>query len=328
MRCRFALGMSIVLTALGLAPAAYAQAQAEAEFPNRPIRILVGFTAGSASDLTARLVGDQMSQVLKQPVIIVNRPGAGATIAGAEAARAPNDGYTLFLGSSAIAASMSFMRDLKFDMKNDFVPITPINSVPLILVVDPSLGVKSVAELVALAKAKPGEVTYGSPGVGTGTHLGAELFAVRASVKIRGVSYRGTPEAITDVIAGRVSFIISPSSAVMGHVQDRRLVALATAGAKRTSVAPNLPTMMEAGVPDFDISTWFGLMAPVGTNKLVVSILAKSVNAALNSDQVKSGFKKQGFDALGGSPEEFAEFLDRELKNWAAAAEAAGVRVR
>lgn len=326
MRCHSALRMSIVLTAIALAPAAYAQA--EAEFPNRPIRILVGFTAGSASDLTARLVGDQMSPVLKQPVIIVNRPGAGATIAGTEAARAPNDGYTLFLGSSAIAASMSFMRDLKFDMKKDFVPITPINNVPLILVVSPSLGVKSVAELVALAKAKPGEITYGSPGVGTGTHLGAELFAVRAGIKIRGVSYRGSPEAITDVIAGRVSFIISPSSAVMGHVQGGRLVALATAGAKRASVAPNLPTMMESGVPDFDISTWFGLMAPAGTNKSVVSTLAKAVNAALNSDQVKSGFKKQGFDTLGGSPEEFAKFLDRELKNWAAAAEAAGVRVR
>jgi tripartite-type tricarboxylate transporter receptor subunit TctC len=321
------LRVAIALASLALTSVT-AQAQAAADFPNRPVRILVGFTAGSASDLTARLVGDQMSPVLKQPVVIVNRPGAGATIAGTEAARSPNDGYTLFLTSSAIAASMSFMRDLKFDMKKDFEAITPVNNVPLMLVVSPSLGVKSVAELIALAKAKPGELTYGSPGVGTGTHLGAELFAVRTGIKIRGVSYRGSPEAITDVIAGRVSFIISPSSAVMGHVQGKRLIALATAGAKRASVAPNLPTMMEAGVPDFDISTWFGLVAPAGTPKPIVDKLAKAVNAALNSDQVKAGFKKQGFDALGGSPEEFAKFIDRELKNWAAAAEAAGVRVR
>lgn len=193
------------------------------------------------------------------------------------------------------------------------------------MVVNPSLGVKNVKELVALAKAKPGELTYGTPGIGTGTHLGAELFALRGGLKIRQVSYKGTPEAIADVIAGRVTFIISPSSTVMGHVQGGRLLALAAAGAKRPGIAPDLPTMMEQGVPDFDISTWFGLVAPAGTPKPIVNKLAKAANDALNSDEVKDGFKKLGFDSIGGSPEEFAEFIDRELVKWADAAKAAGL---
>jgi tripartite-type tricarboxylate transporter receptor subunit TctC len=309
------------MAALAFAPAA----QAQSDYPNRPVQLLVGFTAGSASDLTARVVADSMKKFLGQPVVVLNRPGAGATIAATEAARAPNDGYTLFLTSSAIAASMAFRPELKFDMKKDFEAITPINNVPLILVVNPSLGVKNVKELVALAKAKPGELTYGTPGIGTGTHLGAELFALRAGLKIRQVSYKGTPEAIADVIAGRVTFIISPSSTVMGHVQGGRLVALAAAGAKRPGIAPDLPTMMEQGVPDFDISTWFGLVAPAGTPKPIVNKLAKAANDALNSDEVKAGFKKLGFDSIGGSPEEFAEFIDRELVKWADAAKAAGL---
>jgi tripartite-type tricarboxylate transporter receptor subunit TctC len=310
-----------VLAAFAFATAA----QAQSDYPNRPVQVLVGFTAGSASDLTARVVAEGMKKSLGQTIVVLNRPGAGATIAATEAARAANDGYTLFLTSSAIAASMAFRPELKFDMKKDFEAITPINNVPLIMVVNPSLGVKNVKELVALAKSKPGELTYGSPGIGTGTHLGAELFALRAGLKIRQVSYKGTPEAIADVLAGRISFIISPSSTVMGHVQAGRLLALAAAGAKRPGIAPDLPTMMEQGVPDFDVSTWFGLVAPAGTPKPIIAKLAKATNDALQSDEVKAGFKKLGYDSIGGSPEEFAKFIDRELVNWAVAAKAAGL---
>ena len=315
------LRMIAVLAIFAFAPAARAQS----EYPTRPVQILVGFTAGSASDLTARFIADGMTKALGQRVIVLNRPGAGATIAATEAARAANDGYTLFLTSSAIAASVAFRSDLKFDMKKDFAAITPINNVPLILVVSPSLGVKNIKELVALAKAKPDELTYGSPGIGTGTHLGAELFALRAGLKIRQVSYKGTPEAIADVMGGRVSFIISPASTVIGHLQGGRLLALASAGAKRAGVVPDLPTMMEQGVPDFDVSTWFGLVAPAETPKPIVNKLAKAANDALRSDEVKDGFKKLGFDPIGGSPEEFDKFLDRELVKWADAAKAAGL---
>lgn len=310
-----------VLATFALAPAAHAQS----DYPKRPVQILVGFTAGSASDLTARFVAGGMSRVLGQQVVVLNRPGAGATIAATEAARSANDGYTLFLTSSAIAASVAFRSDLKFDMKKDFAAITPINNVPLILVVSPSLGVKNIKELVALARAKPDELTYGSPGIGTGTHLGAELLALRAGLKIRQVSYKGTPEAIADVIAGRVSFIISPASTVMGHLQGGRLLALALAGAKRASVMPDLPTMMEQGVPDFDVSTWFGLVAPAGTPRPIINRLASAANDALRSDEVRDGFKKLGFDPIGGSPEEFEKFIDRELVKWADAAKAAGL---
>jgi tripartite-type tricarboxylate transporter receptor subunit TctC len=312
----------VVLAALSLTAAA---AQAQADYPNRTIRILVGFTPGSASDLTARLIASDMSKTLGQQVIIENKPGAGATIAATEAARSPNDGYTLFLTSSAIAANAAFM-NLKFDMKKDFAAIAPVNEVPLILAVNPSLGVKSVGDLVKLAKSKPGELTYGSPGVGTGSHLGPELFNVRAGVKIRQVSYRGSPEAVNDVLAGRTSLIFSPSAVVLPHVQAGRLVALASGGTKRAGVTPNLPTMMESGVPDFDVSTWFGLVAPAGTPKPIVDKLAQAVNAALKSEGVRAGFKTQGFDSLGGSPEEFEKFIDRELKKWAAAAAAAGLK--
>jgi tripartite-type tricarboxylate transporter receptor subunit TctC len=310
-----------IAAALTFAVAAYAQTN----YPTRTIRILVGFTPGSASDLTARLVASDMSKTLGQQVIIENKPGAGATIAATEAARAPNDGYTLFLTSSAIAANAAFM-NLKFDMKKDFAAIAPVNEVPLILAVNPSLGVKTVGDLVKLAKSKPGELTYGSPGVGTGSHLGPELFNVRAGVKIRQVSYRGSPEAVNDVLAGRTSLIFSPSAVVLPHVQGGRLVALASGGTRRAGVTPNLPTMMESGVPDFDVSTWFGLVAPAGTPKPIVDKLAQAVNAALKSEGVRAGFKAQGFDALGGSPEEFEAFIDRELKKWAAAAAAAGLK--
>jgi tripartite-type tricarboxylate transporter receptor subunit TctC len=319
---RITLRAIAVSAALVFAGAAHAQT----DYPSRTIRILVGFTAGSASDLTARLVASQMSKTLGQQVIIENKPGAGATIAATEAARASNDGYTLFLTSSAIAANVAFMPNLKFDMKKDFAPIASINDVPIILAVNPSLGVKSVGDLVKLAKSKPGELTYGSPGVGTGSHLGAELFNVRAGIKVRQVSYRGSPEAVNDVLAGRTSLIFSPSAVVLPHVQGGRLVALASGGTKRAGVTPNLPTMMESGVPDFDVSTWFGLVAPAGTPKPIVDKLAQAVNAALKSEGVRAGFKAQGFDTLGGSPEEFEKFIDRELKKWAAAAAAAGLK--
>lgn len=309
------------VVALTCAAAAYAQTN----YPTRTIRILVGFTAGSASDLTARLIASDMSKTLGQQVIIENKPGAGATIAATEAARAANDGYTLFLTSSAIAANAAFM-NLKFDMKKDFAPIAPVNDVPIILAVNPSLGVKTVGELIKLAKAKPGELTYGSPGIGTGSHLGAELFNARAGIKVRQVSYRGSPEAVNDVLAGRTSLIFSPSAVVLPHVQGGRLVALASGGTKRAGATPNLPTMMEAGVPDFDVSTWFGLVAPAGTPKPIVDKLAQAVNAALKSEGVRAGFKTQGFDTLGGSPAEFETFIDRELKKWAAAAAAAGLK--
>jgi tripartite-type tricarboxylate transporter receptor subunit TctC len=218
------------------------------------------------------------------------------------------------------------MPNLKFDMKKDFAPIASINDVPIILAVNPSLGVKSVGDLVKLAKSEPGELTYGSPGIGTGSHLGAELFNVRAGIKVRQVSYRGSPEAVNDVLAGRTSLIFSPSAVVLPHVQGGRLVALASGGTKRAGVTPNLPTMMESGVPDFDVSTWFGLVAPAGTPKPIVDKLAQAVNAALKSEGVSAGFKAQGFDTLGGSPEEFEKFIDRELKKWAAAAAAAGLK--
>ncbi len=306
--------------------AAVPGALAQSDYPNRSIRFLVGFPPGSAADITARLVGNKMGQILGQQIVIENKPGAGSSIAGGEAARAPKDGYTLYLGTSGNTANAAFAPNLTFDFKTDFIPITPLVTVPLILVVHPSLGVKSVADLIKLAKAKPGELSYASPGIGTASHFGGELLKSLGGVNVTHIPYQGSPQAITDLIAGRTSLIFSPSSTVMGHIQAGRLVALASGGTKRPAVAPDLPTMVEAGVADFDITTWFGLVAPAGTPKAVIDKLSAAANEALKSDEVKAGLAKAGFDPIGGPQPEFAAFVERDLVKWAKAAELAGLR--
>jgi tripartite-type tricarboxylate transporter receptor subunit TctC len=295
------------------------------EYPSRPVRVIVGFTAGAAADITARIIANRMSHILNQQFVVENKAGAGSSLAADYVAHAPKDGYTLLVGTSANLTNAVISTNLTFDFVKDFAPITLATAAPVILVVHPSLGVNSVQELIALAKRKPGEILYASTGVGAAPHLAGELFNARAGIKTVHVPYQGSPQAVTDLIAGRTSMMFSPASAVMAHIEVGSLKALASAASRRPSVAPNLPTMAEAGVPDFDTSIWFGLMAPLGTPQEIVDKLARTVNEALKSDEVVAGLRTQGFDKLGGTSQDFARTIATDAARWTLAAQAAGL---
>jgi len=315
------LGLTL---ALGTA-AALAQGRV-GDFPSQPLRMVIGFPPGSAADITARLVGSVMSDRLGQQVVVESRPGAGSSIAAEFVARAPADGHTLYIGTSSNVTNAAINPNPRFDFAKDLAPVTPLTILPLILAVHPSLGVSSVEELIALARSKPGELTYASVGPGTVPHLATELFSVRAKIKLVHVPYQGSPPAVTDLLAGRVSMTLIVASTVMPHVEAGRVKALASSSAKRLHLAPNLPTIAEAGLPDFEAGVWFGLMAPAATPRGVIEKLSAAANAALASDEIVAKLRAQGFEPLGGSPEEFARLIARETAKWAAAADAAGLK--
>jgi tripartite-type tricarboxylate transporter receptor subunit TctC len=258
--------------------------------------------------------------------VVESRPGAGSSLAAEFVARAPADGYTLFIGTASNLTSAAINPNLRFDFAKDFAPVTPLTVLPLILAVHPSLGVSSVKELIELARSKSGELTYASVGPGTVPHLSTELFSVRAKVKLVHVPYQGSPPAVTDLLAGRVSMMLGVASTIMPHVEAGRLKALASSSAKRAQFAPNLPTMAEAGLPDFDAGVWFGLVAPAGTSRAVIEKLSAAANAALASEEVAGKLRAQGFEPLGGPPDEFARYIARETVKWDVAAEAAGLK--
>jgi len=313
--------LTLALTAVAAVP----QANADS-YPSRPIRLIIGFPPGSAADITARIVGAAMSETLGQQVVVESRPGAGSSLAAEFVARAPADGYTLFIGTASNLTSAAINPNLRFDFAKDFAPVTPLTILPLILAVHPSLGVSSVKELIELARSKSGELTYASVGPGTVPHLSTELFSVRAKVKLVHVPYQGSPPAVTDLLAGRVSMMLGVASTIMPHVEAGRLKALASSSAKRAHFAPNLPTMAEAGLPDFDAGVWFGLVAPAGTSRAVIEKLSAAANAALASEEVAGKLRAQGFEPLGGPPDEFARYIARETVKWDVAAEAAGLK--
>ena len=295
-------------------------------YPSRSLRLIVGFPPGAAGDTIARVVGASMSNTLRQQVVVENRPGAGSTLAAEFVARSPQDGYTLFMGQVATVTSAITNPDARLDFAKDFAPVTLLASDPLILVVHPSLGVSYTKELIALARSKPGELTYASVGPGTINHLLPELISLRTNIKLVHVPYKGSPPAATDLIAGRVSMMMGPASVLMPHVATGRLKALASGSAKRLRNAPDLPTMAEDLLPDLEASIWAGLMAPAGTPETVIEKLSDAANGALKSDEVNSALTALGFDALGGSPQDFAQFIAREIDKWSVAATAAGLK--
>ncbi|MEA2916755.1 MAG: hypothetical protein QOJ15_8836 [Bradyrhizobium sp.] len=314
------LGIGSVCLAIGLAAA-----RAD-DYPTRPIRVMVGFSAGTGADITARVVGQRMGQILGQQIVVENKAGAGSSLAAEFVARAPKDGYTLLIASIANPINAVVGSNLSFDFPKDFTPIVRLTTTPNVLVVHPSIGVKSVRELIDLAKAKPDQLSFGSSGVATGTHLSAELFKVMAGVKMVHVPYGGSPQAVTDLLAGRIQVLFSPASTVLQHVREGKLVALASTETKRTAIAPDLPTMVEAGLPGFETGLWFGLMAPAGTAKEIVDKVNSAANEALKADEVAKALAPQGIDVVGGSPDDFARYLDNEMKRWATVAEAAGLK--
>jgi tripartite-type tricarboxylate transporter receptor subunit TctC len=296
------------------------------DFPVRPIRVIVGFGAGSGADITARVVGARMSEILGQQIVVENKTGAGSSLAADYVAHASKDGYTILMATISQPINAAVTPHLNFDFVRDFTPIALVSTIPNLLVVNPSLGVKSVKELIALAKAKPDSLSFGSSGVATGTHLSAELFKVMADVKMVHVPYGGSAQALTDLLANRIQLLFTPASTVVQHVHEGKLIALAATEAKRAAIAPDVPTMGEAGLPGFDTGLWFGLLAPAGTPRAAVDKISAAVNEALKAEAVVNALRPQGIDLLGGTPDQFARYIASEMKRWDTVAQAAGLK--
>jgi tripartite-type tricarboxylate transporter receptor subunit TctC len=306
---------------VSLSPLALAQ-----DYPTAPVRVVSGFPPGTTADISARVVGAKMGQFLGQQVVVENRPGAASSLAASQVARAPKDGYTLFVASTASMINAAVNSNLSFDIMTDFAPIALLTSTPTVLVVTPELGVKNVKELIALAKQKPDQLSFGSSGVGSSTHLALELFNSLAQVKITHVPYTGSPQVVTDLLANRIHGYFSPASTVMGHVAAGKLLALGVTEPRRSAIVPDLPTMIEAGVPDCVSVLWFGLAAPAGTPQPVIDKLSRAANEALKSDEVAKALKAQTVEALGGTPADFRRHMEGEHKRWRTVVEAAGLR--
>src|SRR6516162_4759792 len=294
------------------------------DYPSRPVRIIMGFAPGASGDISARVLAQALGRLLGQQFIVENRTGAGSNIATNFVAHAANDGYTLLQGTIANTINPVITPNLPFEFPKDFAPISLFTTLPNIVVVNPSLGVHSIAELIKLAREKPGELSYGSAGVGGTSHFSGELFNLMAGVKLMYVPYTGTAQAATDLLGGRIQVMFSPASTVLQFIAEGRLVALASTGLRRASAAPDLVTVSEAGVSGYDTSGWFGLMAPAGTPRDIIERLADASNAAAKLPDVIATLKVQGFDIIGGSPEEFAAFIRDDLAKWTRVAAAAG----
>ena len=302
-------------------------AQAQSAYPNKPVKLVLGFPPGSAADVVARLLVPRLGESLGQPMVVENRPGAGSNIAGEAVARAPADGYTLLLGSVANAINATLSRGLSFDFARDFSPVSGVATLPNLLVVHPAVPAKNVQELITAAKAKPGELMYGSSGNGTAPHLSGELFNLMAGVKTVHVPYKGSPQAVTDLLAGRVLVMFSPASTVLQHIKAGSLRALASTGLARTGAAPELPTVAESGLAGFETSVWFGLVAPLGTPVDILDRLNRDTQRALAAPELKAQFAAQGVDAMGGSREQLATYIRQEIDKWARVIQASGARI-
>ncbi len=316
----------IAVIALALAACVAAIPSRSDDYPSRPVRIVFGFGPGSSGDVMSRVLARRMSQDLGQPFIVEGKPGANGQLGAAQVARAPNDGYTLFLASVSNATNVAITPASATDLAKELTPIALVATVPSILVVHPSLGVANVQELIALAKAKPDQLFFGSVGVGSPPHLAGELFKVMAGVKLVHVPYAGgSGQAATDLIAGRISMVFSPASTIAPHIAAGSVKALAAATAKRAGLFPGLPTIAEAGLPGFDSGIWGGLMAPAGTPRPVIDRLARAADDALKTPEVQAVLRNAGIDPLGGTPGDFAELIQAEIEKWTKVAKAAGL---
>jgi len=291
----------------------------------RPITLIVPYPAGGCNDVIARLIAAKMSVSLGQPIVIENRGGAGSTIGTRDAARRAPDGYTLLIATSSLAINPSLYPDAGYDPKKDFAAVGLIASSPNLVLVHPSVPAHSIADLIALAKSKPGKLNFASTGIGTSTHLSAALFAAMADIKLNAISYKGVAPAITDLMAGQVPLMFCPTASVIGLVRQGQVRALATTGAKRTSLFPDLPTIAEAGLPGYDAELHYGLVAPAGTPSAIVAQLNSALNHALADPSVRDRLAVDGEVTLPGTPEAYAADIVNEQTKWSAIVKKAGV---
>src|SRR5712692_4815558 len=320
--CRFAFGLALAACAVGSESAAQTS-----RFPDRPIRMIVGFSAGGGTDVIARILAQKLSESLGQSVVVENRTGASGLIAGEAVAKSAPDGYTLMMGSqTTFAVAPTLYRRTSLDPARDFAGVAMGGISPLVLVVHPSMPAQPVKDVIAMAKAKPGTVNYGSGGLGTTPHMVAELFSSLAGIKMAHVAYRGEAPAINDLLGGQIPLMFANLSAVMGNVKAGQLRALAVTSARRSAAAPEIPTVAETALSDFEAATWFALVAPAGTARDVLARLNLEVEHALAQPDVKQRFADLGMSSEDSTPEGLDAYIRAEIAKWTKVIKDADIR--
>lgn len=295
-------------------------------YPTRAVRLVVPSSPGGGTDISARILAPQLTRFLGQQVVVENRPGAGTMIGGEAVARAAPDGYTLLMGISTLAINPAMYKKVPYDALKDLAPISQAVSLSNVLVVHPSLPAKSVKEFVALVKPRPGQINFASAGVGTSPHLSMELFLVMTGLKMLHVPYKGSGPGVTDLIAGHVPAMMPNMLSAQPHIKSGRLRALGVTGSKRAPGADDIPTIAEAGVPGYEAVQWYGVLAPAGTPRDIISKLHTGVVRALQNPEVRQRLLNDGAEPIGSSPEEFAAYLRSETAKWAKVTQAAGIK--
>ena len=299
-----------------------------ADYPNRPIRVVVGYSPGGATDIVARVVADKLSSRFGQSVIVENRPGAGGNIAAAGAAKAAPDGYTLYFVTIATAISATYYDNLQYNLANDFAAVSQASAMPSFLVVHPSLGVHSVKELIALAKSRPGQLDFSSSGMGGSPHLSGEMFKIMTGVDMTHIAYKGTVPQVTDLLSGVVKVAFPTMPGVIEHIKSGKLRALAVNSKERNAVAPDVPTMAEAGVPGFVDEAWNGIMVPTGTPKDIVNLLSAEIVKIMAMPDVQEKLAAVGTIGVSSTPEDFDAYIKAEVRKWGEVVKTANVNAK
>ena len=313
---------------VGIAAALLAPLGIAQTYPDKPIRLILSVPAGATPDVTARLVTPGLAQLLGQPLVVDNRPGAGGLIGAEIVSKAAPDGYTVFISSPGALTILPHLRkNVPYDTLRDFAPVSLISIGPFVLITHPSVPAKTVKELVALARAQPGKLNYASAGSGVANHLAMELFKHMAGVDITHVPYKGAPQAVTDVLAGHMNIMFNSIAPIVGHIKAGRVRVLGIASAKRSPQLPDVPTISEAGVPGFEAVNWFGMFAPAKTPKRIITRLNEAVVKVVRLPEIQSQFAALGADVVGSSPEELAAFIRRDMEQYAKVVKLSGAKV-
>ncbi|RXN93271.1 hypothetical protein C7R54_06115 [Achromobacter aloeverae] len=319
---------TVMAGGMGAARAQAAGGQAAARFPDHPVRLIVPFSPGGGNDNVARTVGRRLGEILGQAIVVENRAGAGGTVGAETVARAPSDGYTLFLGGvGSHAINPNLRKNLPYDPIKDFAPITLLAQAPMVLVAQPSLHVRNVAELIALARREPGKLDYASNGNGSSSHLAAVMFATEAHVTLTHVPYKGLSPALTDLLSGQVPLMFSSVVAILPHIKDGSLVPLGVTGAHELASLPGVPTIASQGLPGYETSSWYGILAPAGTPRDIVMKLNAGLNQALQDPSIRTSLASDGAEPVGGTPEQFAAHIKREMERLGTAIRQSGLQM-
>ncbi len=321
LRLPFAAFIASVLLTFGPA-----QAQTGESYPSKPVRLILPFPPGGATEVLGRLIAERLTAGLGQPVVVENRGGAGGNVGAEAAAKSAPDGYTLVLVAPSLAISPSLYTKLNYDPVKDLAPISLVGTVPNVLVTDPKLPVQNLSEFIALAKSKPGGMNFGSGGSGTSNHLGGELFNIVAGVKLVHVPYKGVNLAMNDVLSGRIQLVVIGVPIAAPHIKAGRLRALGIVAPQRSPILPDVPTVAEAGLPNFEVTTWYGVLAPAGTPRPIINRLNAELVRAMHAPEMKERLASIGTDPKTSTPEEFADYIRQEIAKWGKVIREAGLK--